>query len=114
MRIMLDPGHGGADPGAVSASGLRESNVNLDVAMKLGRLLQAQGHTVRYTRTEDVAVSLAARARMANEWGAELFITVFILAIIYTIHYDGFAASATMYPAGKRQIKPRLYSCGFI
>jgi len=76
MRIMLDPGHGGADPGAVSASGLRESNVNLDVTLKLGRLLQAQGHAVNYTRTTDVAVSLSARARMANEWGADIFLSI--------------------------------------
>jgi len=81
MRIMVDPGHGGADPGAVSASGLRESNVNLDVSMMLGRLLQAQGHTVRYTRTTDVAVSLSARARMANEWPAQLFVSIHCNAV---------------------------------
>jgi len=84
MRIFIDPGHGGADPGAVNtAMGLRESNVNLDTALILGPMLQAQGHTIQYSRTTDKAVSLSERARMANAWGAELFIIVLFLAIIY-------------------------------
>ena len=82
MRIFIDPGHGGADPGAVNtAMGLRESNVNLDTALILGPMLQAQGHTIQYSRTTDKAVSLSERARMANAWGAELFVSIHCNAV---------------------------------
>ena len=82
MKIFLDPGHGGADPGAVNtALGLRESVVNLDTTLILGGLLQAQGHTVQYSRTTDTAVSLSTRARMANDWGADIFISIHCNAV---------------------------------
>ena len=82
MKIFIDPGHGGADPGAVNTSlGLRESNINLDTALILGPMLQAQGHTIRYSRTTDTAVSLSERARMANAWGADLFISIHCNAV---------------------------------
>jgi len=77
MRIFIDPGHGGTDPGAVNTTtGLRESTVNLDTALILGPILQEMGHAVRYSRTTDTNVSLSARARMANDWPAELFISI--------------------------------------
>ena len=83
MRIFIDPGHGGADPGAVNAaSGLKESTVNLDTALILGGILQGQGHVIRYSRTDDTAVSLSQRARMANDWPADLFISILLLAPI--------------------------------
>lgn len=77
MRIFIDAGHGGANPGAVSPfSGLRESNVNLDVALRLGRILQNQGQTINFSRTTDVAVGITRRAEMANDWGADLFVSI--------------------------------------
>lgn len=76
MKIFLDPGHGGNNPGARSATGLQEANVNLDVALRLGRILTSWGYEVNYSRTENVTVSLAGRARMANEWGADYFISI--------------------------------------
>ena len=84
MKIMLDPGHNasGADTGACG-NGLREQDISFGIAEALKPLLEAAGHTVRLTRpTRDtnlgktVNESLANRAKMANDWGAELFISV--------------------------------------
>ncbi|MGN1319245.1 MAG: N-acetylmuramoyl-L-alanine amidase [Lachnospirales bacterium] len=76
MKIFLDPGHGGNNPGAVGPNGLREADVNLDVALRTGRLLQSNGYTVKYSRTSDKTVSLSERAAMANEWGADYFVSI--------------------------------------
>lgn len=76
MRIFLDPGHGGTNPGAIGINGLNESEVTLDVALRTGRLLQAEGYTVNYSRTSEVNVSLAERARLANQWGADYFVSI--------------------------------------
>ncbi len=76
MKIFIDPGHGGTDPGAVSTKGLRESEVNLQVAQRVGSILTGGGITVKYSRETDVYVSLDQRARMANEWGADFFVSI--------------------------------------
>ncbi len=76
MKVFLDPGHGGNNPGAIGPNGLREADVNLDVALKTGRILQSNGISVRYSRTDDSSVSLAERARLANEWGADYFVSI--------------------------------------
>lgn len=78
-RIFLDPGHGGRDPGAVS-NGLNEKNVVLNLALRIGKLLQSMGADVRYSRTTDVYVSLSERARIANQWGADAFFSLHINA----------------------------------
>jgi N-acetylmuramoyl-L-alanine amidase len=82
MKIWLDAGHGGADPGALG-NGLREKDVNLSVALKLGELLKNAGHEVGQTRTEDVFVGLSERARMANKRGADLFVSIHCDAVNY-------------------------------
>ena len=82
--IALDPGHGGEWPGAVApANNLRESDVNLDVALRLYTLLSDAGADVILTRTGDYAVDasglgadLAARPGMANEAGADVFVSI--------------------------------------
>ena len=77
MRIFLDPGHGGNDPGAVGPTGLRESSVALDVARALERLLAAGIHTVDLSRDDDAtALDLDTRARRSNAWGADLFVSI--------------------------------------
>lgn len=55
-RIVLDPGHGGIDPGMVGVGGVEEKHINLQVAKTLGNLLEKQGFEVIYTRTEDVGL----------------------------------------------------------
>ena len=76
MKIFIDPGHGGADPGAVGSSGLTESSVNLDVALRLGELLTESRQSVKYSKTTNISMTLAERARLANEWGANYFVSI--------------------------------------
>jgi len=73
-EIILDAGHGGHDPGAVG-NGLKEKDIVLDLALRTGKLLEASGATVKYTRTTDVFVELSDRARLANMLKADLFVS---------------------------------------
>ena len=59
--IVIDPGHGGPDPGAVGIGGLRETDVVLDVSLQVAALLRARGVDVLLTRTGDVDVDLPPR-----------------------------------------------------
>ena len=73
--IMLDPGHGGKDPGAV-ANGLREKDINLRFAKIVGKKLKTKGFNVVYTRTTDVFIPLEQRTALANVKKADLFISI--------------------------------------
>ena len=77
FTVVIDPGHGGRDPGAVGRKG-KEKNINLNVALKLGNLIQANHKDVRivYTRQKDVFVTLDKRAQIANNAKADLFISI--------------------------------------
>ena len=81
MRILIDPGHGGRDPGAIGPTGLMEKEVVLDVSIRLAWLLRARGYAVSMTRTGDEAVGLNSRARLAEEKGADLLISVHVNAL---------------------------------
>ena len=74
--IVIDPGHGGFDPGAVGPSDLKEKDVNLNIALKLYDILKNAGSNVYLTRDKDVFVPLEKRADMANELDADIFISV--------------------------------------
>ena len=75
--VVLDPGHGGQDPGAIGPSGLQEKEVVLDITQRLGELLQSQlGMKVILTRDDDAYVSLQRRTEIANSTGADLFISI--------------------------------------
>jgi N-acetylmuramoyl-L-alanine amidase len=77
MKIFLDPGHGGADSGAVGPTGLRESSVALAVVREAMRRLVAAGHDVEVSRDWDYETrDLATRARASNEWGADVFVSI--------------------------------------
>lgn len=73
LIVVLDPGHGGRDPGAVGPSGLLEKDVCLNICLETRRLLQAQGIDVRLTRETDVNVPLNRRVAPA---GARALISV--------------------------------------
>lgn len=75
-NIMVDPGHGGKDPGAQGLYGIVEKNLNLRFAKILGGKLSEHGFNVSYTRTKDEFVSLEKRTEMANEKNTDLFISV--------------------------------------
>ncbi len=80
--IVLDPGHGGRDPGARSAVlGIEEKDMTLDVALRLRTLLEARGYRVILTRRDDRYVSLERRARIANMARADLFISIHFNAV---------------------------------
>ena len=75
--IVLDPGHGGKDPGAISKYyRLKEKDINLDIAVRLKRLLASSGMKVYLTRERDVFIPLWKRAEFANKKRADLFISV--------------------------------------
>ncbi|MBL7072057.1 MAG: N-acetylmuramoyl-L-alanine amidase [Candidatus Omnitrophica bacterium] len=75
-KVVIDPGHGGKDPGAVSRSGLYEKTVVLDVAKKIKKLLEQEGIDVTMTRDSDIFIPLGKRARIANENDADLFVSI--------------------------------------
>ena len=75
--IVVDPGHGGPDSGAVGKSGLLEKEVTLDIAQRLKKLLKKEeGLRVILTRETDVLVPLEERTQIANRSGADLFISI--------------------------------------
>lgn len=76
-KIMIDPGHGGKDPGATGYSGKDEKDLNLSLALKVLELIKDDPRfEVRLTRTDDTFVELEERAKLANEWGADAFISI--------------------------------------
>ncbi|MHB1021298.1 MAG: N-acetylmuramoyl-L-alanine amidase [Acidobacteriaceae bacterium] len=76
-RIVIDPGHGGHDSGTIGPGGLEEKDVVLDVALRLGKLLQQRmGEDVVYTRSDDTFIPLEERTAIANKDHADLFISI--------------------------------------
>lgn len=76
-RIVVDPGHGGHDPGAVGQSGLQEKEVVLSIGLKLRNKLQEElGLDVVMTRSTDVFIPLEERTAIANKVGADLFVSI--------------------------------------
>ena len=77
--IVIDAGHGGKDPGAVGKGGLLEKTITLDVAKKLGRMIEREmGVNVIYTREEDVFIPLWKRTKIANDSGGKVFISIHV------------------------------------
>jgi len=76
--IVIDAGHGGKDPGAIGVTGLKEKNVVLGIALKLGKLIERKmpGVKVVYTRKDDTFVPLDKRGQIANAAGGKLFISL--------------------------------------
>ncbi len=74
--IVLDPGHGGEDPGAVGPSGLREKDVVLAIARETKKRLDALGYKTYMTRNEDVFIPLGVRVAKARSLKADLFISI--------------------------------------
>lgn len=74
-KVFIDPGHGGTDPGALG-NGLKEKDINLNIAKLLGEKLKAKGIEVKYSRTTDTYISYSERTNSANAWGADLFLSI--------------------------------------
>ncbi len=78
-RVVLDPGHGGSDPGAIAKNGLREKDITLDIAHRAAPLLAREvGVSTLLTRDVDAYVPLDERAAKANAFHADLFISIHV------------------------------------
>ncbi|MFZ5966088.1 MAG: N-acetylmuramoyl-L-alanine amidase [Bacillota bacterium] len=82
QKIVIDPGHGDKDPGAISTNlKLKEKDLNLDVSKRLAKLLENAGFTVVMTRKDDTFVDLYGRSDIANNLGADAFVSVHFNAL---------------------------------
>jgi N-acetylmuramoyl-L-alanine amidase len=86
--VVIDPGHGGRDPGKVGPNGLRESDVALMISQRLATVLRERGYEVHLTRTSDTFIPLAERTRLANQWQAGRAGAVFL-----SIHANAFTSA---------------------
>ena len=74
--VMLDPGHGGEDPGAIGAQGTKEKDVVLNIARKTREMLRKKGFKVYMTRDEDVFIPLRVRVAKARHLKAQVFVSI--------------------------------------
>lgn len=80
VKLYLDVGHGGSDPGAIGY-GLKEKDLNLQISKKINKLLKEyDGITVKMSRTTDKTLSLRQRTNEANSWGADILLSIHINA----------------------------------
>ena len=79
--VMVDPGHGGKDPGAIGIGGLREKDVILPISQQVAAILEQQGVQAVLTRNSDYFVDLAPRVTMAERANANLFVSIHANAI---------------------------------
>lgn len=75
-NIVIDPGHGGHDPGATSVTGVHEKTINYDVAEKVAAILERRGLSVTLTRQRSEYIELETRAEIANRRNADLFVSL--------------------------------------
>ena len=75
-KVIIDPGHGGKDPGGIGYRGTYEKRIVLDVALRLKRILERNGIKVIMTRRKDVFVPLSKRVKISNESSAQLFLSI--------------------------------------
>jgi N-acetylmuramoyl-L-alanine amidase len=108
-RVVLDPGHGGHDTGTIGPGGLMEKDLVLDVAQRLGALIEERlGAEVVYTRTGDTSVSLEERTALANQKQADLFLSIHANSGINTAagsetYYLSFTTSRTALDVAARE-----------
>jgi len=74
--VVIDPGHGGPDPGAVGIGGLRETDIVLDISTQVANLLKAKGVRVRLTRSTEIDLDLPPRVLIANQLRANAFVSI--------------------------------------
>jgi N-acetylmuramoyl-L-alanine amidase len=79
--VVVDPGHGGGDVGAVGIGGIQEAGINLDISRKVASILEEQGVQAVLTRNSDVEIDLAPRVALAEQVNADLFVSIHSNAI---------------------------------
>jgi N-acetylmuramoyl-L-alanine amidase len=97
-KIVIDPGHGGRDPGALGPTGLREEAVTLAAAQQLATILRARGYEVMLTREDDSYVDHEARIETARRAGADLFLSLHADA-----HEDPTLRGASVYTLSEKR-----------
>jgi len=103
MKVSIDCGHGGEDSGATgSFNGLFESHAVLDIGLRLRALLETHVE-VQMIREDDTFVSLPERCRMANEWGADIFVSLHLNSA--TSDASGFEVFTAGYTKSKELAK---------
>jgi N-acetylmuramoyl-L-alanine amidase len=75
-KVVIDPGHGGKDPGAIGRRGLLEKNVTLEIAKALKGKLQNEGFIVYLTRSDNIFIPLSKRPQIANDRQADIFVSI--------------------------------------
>lgn len=90
--IVIDPGHGGKDPGAEGPTGLKEKTVNMDVSLLAAHLLRQSGARVVLTRSSDTYVGLERRTEIADSVNADIFVSIHMNA-----HPKSFKAGTSTY-----------------
>lgn len=81
-RVVIDAGHGGNDPGTTSPLQISEKDITLDIAHRLQKLLQRNGFEAIATRIDDRLVPLRDRARLANQSGSDIFVSIHVNSIV--------------------------------
>ena len=106
--IMIDPGHGGEDPGAIGPSGLREKDVVLAIGREVKKILDSYGYKTYMTRNEDIFIPLGVRVAKARKLRADLFISIHADAFttpsargtgVYALNPKGATSAAAKYLA---------------
>lgn len=103
--IVIDPGHGGNDPGSIGRKGTREKDITLKTAKNIQQKLEKKGMTVILTRQDDTFVSLKDRVAITENKSADLFLS---------IHYDGFTTNdakgvTTYYYKGEQALAETIH-----
>ena len=116
MKICIDPGHGGYDPGAVNHNvGVTEKALSLKIAALLGGELASRGYDVFFTRELDTFIPLGFRTKIANNEKADLFISIHLNAAadpaaqgIETWYYEGSRESERLAAIVQRELKDQF------
>lgn len=110
MKICIDAGHGGHDPGAVNTREqyLPEKTIALQVAKQLASDLKRAGHEVKLTRDKDVFIELQERCNISNRFDADLFVSIHCNAAVATSASGFEVLHAVNSPNGKKAAKAVL------
>ena len=97
MKVIIDPGHGGQDPGAIdSSSGLKEKDITLKIGLYTKAFLKKHYVVdVKMTRNKDVFLTLNNRAVIANQFNADLFVSIHVNSHINGTGFESFIYSKT-------------------
>ncbi len=88
--IVIDPGHGGKDPGAIGYRGYKEKNIVLAIGLKLDKILIKRGYIVYMTRRTNRFITLRNRTKFANAKHADLFISIHANAVLFKERYEAY------------------------